>query len=155
MNPRNVYHCVGRIPDSDKIRFEFKENSNDENKNVFNGSISVRRSWKPKDDEYYPEDLIPFTAFGKTASYINNYVHHGDIVAAAGEIQISNNYTDKDGNMVYGKPFMLIDMGGMTVVHAKDGGSSKSSRSSSSSSTTAPEKKSGNPLLKHKKRSVL
>ena len=109
MNPFNTFNCIGRIPNTDKIRYNFKENASDPTKNFMQGSVSIRRSLKGKDDEYYPEDLIPFKAWGHNATFMHNYINRGDYVAIVGEIRKDNNWEDEDGNMHYGELFLNVD----------------------------------------------
>lgn len=116
MNPRNTVTIVGRIPATDKIRFEYINKTGEENKGVFMGSVSVRRSFKRKDDQYYPEDLINFKAFGKAADFIKNYIHRGDQVAISGELRRDDNYTNDEGKVVYGQLYLHVDVGGLTSI---------------------------------------
>ena len=126
-NPRNTITVVGRIPDTDKIRFEYINKSGEEDKGVFMGSISVRRAWKKKDDQYYPEDLIPFKAFGKAANYVNQYVHRGDTVAIVGELRKDDDYV-VEGEKRYGQLYLHVDLGGMTLIGNKKTDSGDSTR---------------------------
>ena len=62
-------------------------------------SIAVDRRFKR---EGQPDtDFFDCTAFGKQAEVIERYVHKGTKVLIGGSIQ-NNNYTNKDGQMVYG-----------------------------------------------------
>ena len=141
MNPRNNVNLLGRIPDTDKIKFEFREGS-DEAKNLMFGSLSVRRAYKKSDEQYYSEDLIPFRAFGKTATYINQYVQRGDTVCTSGELRLGDNY-EKDGKIVYGTVYFLVE--NVTKINGKN---------SENQSAPEPEKKKTNPLL-NRKRSII
>mgnify|MGYP002626085347 CR=1 FL=1 len=98
-NPRNALNLMGRIPSSDKFRYEFKENEN-ESHNLMYGTLSVRRAYKPKDEQYYQEDLLPFKAFGKTASFMHQYIKRGDEILVSGEMRVSDSY-EKDGKTEY------------------------------------------------------
>ena len=147
MNPRNIASFIGIIPDTDKIKFEFKENS-EEAKNCFRGNLSVRRNYKKADEQYYPTDLIPFTAFGKTASFINQYINRGDTVCVSGAIQISDNYTNKEGITVYGSPYLYVES------ISKIGGEKNFEDNSKSSKANNVTTKSNNPLL-NRRRSVI
>jgi single-strand DNA-binding protein len=96
MNAFNCVHLVGRIPKTDKIKYDFHEATNDNGTNArMNGSLSVQRSRKPEGEQYYPEDLIPFVAFGKTAEFMNNYVHLGDVIAIEGELEANTVENDE------------------------------------------------------------
>lgn len=103
MNSFNCVTLIGRIPKTDKIRYEFHEATNDDGTNArMNGCISVQRSRKQnKDDQYYPEDLIPFVTFGRTAEYMNNYVHLGDAIAMQGELEVNTVEGEDGGRRTY------------------------------------------------------
>ena len=56
-NAFNQITLVGRIPNTDKIRYEFHPATNESGSNArMNGSISVARNRKPEGEKYYPED---------------------------------------------------------------------------------------------------
>ena len=62
-------------------------------------SIAVDRRFKR---EGQPEaDFFNCTAFGKTAEFIEKYLHKGTKVVLDGEMQ-NDNYQNKQGQMVYG-----------------------------------------------------
>ena len=61
-----------------------------------NGSISVQRNRKPEGERYYPEDLIPFVAFGAQARFMNDYVKRGDAVVVQGSLEV-NMSEDQNG----------------------------------------------------------
>ena len=52
---------------------------------------------KGKKDE---ADFIPCVCFGKTAEFVENYLHKGMKIAVDGRIQ-TGSYTNKDGKKVY------------------------------------------------------
>lgn len=61
-------------------------------------SLAVGRRFK-RDNE--PEtDFFNCTAFGKTAEFIEKYMHKGSKAAVCGKIQ-NDNYTNKNGEKVY------------------------------------------------------
>jgi len=96
MNAFNCVNLTGRIPKTDKIKYEFHEATNDAGTNArMNGYLSVQRSRKPEGEQYYPEDLIPIVAFGKTAEYMNNYVHLGDVISIVGELEANTVENDE------------------------------------------------------------
>jgi len=96
MNSFNCVNLVGRIPKTDKIRYEFHEATNEKGTNArMNASLSVQRSRKPEGEQYYPEDLIPIVAFGFTAEYMNSYVHLGDVIAVQGELEANTIENDE------------------------------------------------------------
>ena len=66
---------------------------------ILRNSVAVNRDYKNKDGDY-EADFIPFVAFGKTAEFIENFFHKGDVIAIDGSIR-TGSYTNKDGNKVY------------------------------------------------------
>lgn len=61
-------------------------------------SIAVNRRFK-RDGE--PDaDFFNCTAFGKQAEFVERYLHKGTKVVLSGSVQ-NDNYTNKDGQMVY------------------------------------------------------
>ena len=70
-------------------------------------SLAVDRKYKT--DNGPTADFFPCTAFGKTAEICEKYLHKGSRIAVVGEPQ-NNNYTDKNGNKVYGWSFVLNEI---------------------------------------------
>jgi len=62
-------------------------------------SIAVDRRFKREGEP--DADFFDCTAFGKLAEFVERYLHKGTKVVLSGRIQ-NNNYTNKDGQMVYG-----------------------------------------------------
>lgn len=61
-------------------------------------SIAVDRRFKREGE---PEaDFFNCTAFGKQAEFVERYLHKGTKVVVCGRVQ-NDNYTNKDGQMVY------------------------------------------------------
>ena len=70
-------------------------------------SIAVDRRFK-RDGE--PDaDFFDCTAFGKQAEFVERYLHKGTKIVLSGRIQ-NNNYTNKDGQMVYGVRIMVDEI---------------------------------------------
>lgn len=110
MNANNMCSFVGRIPDTDKIKYEFHEPKKDGGTPWMSGSVSVRRTRKAnKDDKYAPDDLIPFKVWGKSAEYMNDYVKRGDYISISGELQQEDDWEDDEGNKHYGRWFINVD----------------------------------------------
>ena len=61
-------------------------------------SVAVRRNFKREGEP--DADFFNCTAFGKNAEFIERYMHKGTKVALNGRVQ-NDNYTNKDGQMVY------------------------------------------------------
>ncbi len=67
---------------------------------VGKGTIAVRRDFKNKQTGEYETDFINFTAFGKTAEIMANYIHKGDKFGINGRLQIDV-YDGQDGQRKY------------------------------------------------------
>ena len=70
-------------------------------------SLAVDRKYKT--DNGPTADFFPCTAFGKLGEFCQNYLHKGSRIAVVGEPQ-NNNYTDKNGNKVYGWSFIINEI---------------------------------------------
>lgn len=70
-------------------------------------SLAVDRKYKTENGP--TADFFPCTAFGKTAEVCEKYLKKGSRIAVVGEPQ-NNNYTDKNGNKVYGWSFVLNEI---------------------------------------------
>ena len=62
-------------------------------------TLAVDRRGK-KEDGKPTADFISCVAFGKSADFVQNYLHQGMKVAVCGHIQ-TGSYTNKDGQKVY------------------------------------------------------
>ena len=67
---------------------------------IGNGTIAVRRDFKNKQTGEYETDFINFTAFGKTAEIMANYIHKGDKFGINGRLQIDV-FDGQDGQRKY------------------------------------------------------
>lgn len=150
----------GRIPNFEKALKIFNEG--DDKKAVLNGSISVRRNFKKQDEDYYPEDLLDFKAFGAQANFINKYFELGSNIILQGEVRRNENYENDKGDTVYGQMYIHV-----TGVHFQQGNgegsgngggekksSSKPAGSKPAASKPVGAKKSTNPLA-GKRQSIL
>lgn len=82
-------------------------------------SIAVNRKFK-RDGE--PDaDFFNCTSFGKQAEFVEKYLHKGRKVAVSGRIQ-NDNYTNKDGQMVYSVRIMVEDVEIAELKGSSDGG---------------------------------
>lgn len=70
-------------------------------------SLAVDRKYKT--DNGPTADFFPCTAFGKLGEFCEKYLHKGSKIVVVGEPQ-NNNYTDKNGNKVYGWSFILNEI---------------------------------------------
>lgn len=121
----------GRIP------FDLEIKNGDDDKKAFLGfSVSVRRSYKPEGEEFYPEDLIYCKAFGTNAKFINNYFSKGSNLILEGELRMDDDY-EKDGQTVKGRMYFHVVPGG---VHFQNGNAKSEGESAPAKSTFAPKK---------------
>lgn len=67
-------------------------------------NLAVDRRFKRDGDA--DADFFKCVAFGKTAEFIEHYFHKGNKILIEGEVR-NNNYTDKDGKMVYGTQILI------------------------------------------------
>lgn len=81
---------------------EYKQTSNS-SVCKFNGAVNKRYVAKEGDPK---ADFFQFVAFGKTADFINKFFKKGDKMLVKGEVN-NNNYTNKDGQKVYGTVFTI------------------------------------------------
>lgn len=76
---------------------EIKSCGNDSILASFSGAVRKRYVKEGEPDA----DWFKYVAFGKTAEFIQKYLKKGSKIFIEGEIH-NNNYTDKNGNKVYG-----------------------------------------------------
>ena len=107
-NPCNVCVLTGKIPTTDKIRYDYTDNAENISRCRMNGYVNVRRNYKKKDEQYYPNDLIKFVVFGPSAKYMNQYVSRGDTVQMTGSIEKEDDF-EKDGQKFYGQLVLVVD----------------------------------------------
>ena len=70
-------------------------------------SIAVDRRFKREGDA--DADFFNCTAFGKTAEFVEHYLHKGTKVVVSGRLE-NNNYTAKDGHKVYDVRIMVEEI---------------------------------------------
>ena len=147
MATMNDCRLIGRIPpESFKNSFEYHEGKdNDPAKAFMSGLICVRREFKPKDEQYYKDDVIPFKAFGRTATYLHDHVNRGDTVVLAGALLKDENWEDQDGNLHYGQ--LKLNVERATKIYVSNN-SSSSEAASDRSTSREREGRPANPLRK-------
>jgi single-strand DNA-binding protein len=59
-----------------------------------------------KRDRDADADFFKCVCFGKTAEFVEHYFHKGNKILIEGEVR-NNNYTDKEGKMVYGTQILV------------------------------------------------
>lgn len=100
----NLVTLNGRLP-----RFEGTYIKGEgEKKSFLSWCISVKRSYKRPDEQYYPEDLLRFKAFGPKADAIMNNFTQGDGLILVGNLQVEDDY-EKDGQTVKGQMVIMVD----------------------------------------------
>ena len=70
-------------------------------------SVAVDRRFKREGEP--DADFFNCTAFGKTAEFVERYLHKGTKIVLSGRIQ-NDNYTNKDGQMVYSVRIIVDDV---------------------------------------------
>ena len=71
---------------------------------VANFNLAVDRRFKRDGDA--DADFFKCVCFGKTAEFVEHYFHKGNKILIEGEVR-NNNYTDKEGKMVYGTQILI------------------------------------------------
>lgn len=69
--------------------------------------IAVDRRFKREGDA--DADFFNCTAFGKTAEFVEHYLHKGTKVVVSGRLE-NNNYTNKEGHKVYDVRIMVEEI---------------------------------------------
>lgn len=96
-------------------------------------SIAVDRRFKREGEP--DADFFNCTAFGKQAEFIERYLHKGTKVVVCGRIQ-NDNYTNKEGQMVYSVRVMVDEI---EFAESKNASSNnENSYSGSGSNAAAP-----------------
>lgn len=99
----NKVILMGRLTRDPEVRYSQGANS----MAVARFSLAVGRRFKREGE---PEtDFFNCTAFGKQAEFIEQYMRKGVKVVVCGRIQ-NDNYTNKDGQMVYAVKIMIEEI---------------------------------------------
>lgn len=94
---------MGRLTRDPEIRYSQGENSTA----IARFSLAVDRKFKRQGE---PEaDFFNCTAFGKQAEFVEKYLKQGIKMLIVGRVQ-NNNYTNKDGQMVYSVQILVDEM---------------------------------------------
>lgn len=95
----NIVIMMGRLTKDAEVRYGGANNTA-----VASFSIAVDRRYKR---EGQPDaDFFNCTAFGKTAEFIEKYLHKGSKVVIQGELQ-NNHYKEKDGHQQYAEKVIV------------------------------------------------
>ena len=92
----NVVALVGRLTRDPDIRQSQGENPTV----VARYTLAVDRRFNRNGNADQSADFISMVSFGKTAEFIEKYVHKGTKLVVRGRIQ-TGSYTNKDGQKVY------------------------------------------------------
>lgn len=93
---------MGRLTHDPEIRFSTGENATC----IANFNLAVDKRFKKKDDTNAPTaDFFRITALGKLGEFVQKYLTRGTKVLVDGRVE-NNNYTNKDGQKVYGFQFV-------------------------------------------------
>ncbi len=92
----NVVALVGRLTRDPDIRQSQGENPTV----VARYTLAVDRRFSRNGNAEQTADFISMVSFGKTAEFLEKYVHKGTKICVRGRIQ-TGSYTNKDGQKVY------------------------------------------------------
>lgn len=99
----NKVILMGRLTRDPEVRYSQGANQTA----VARFSIAVDRRFKREGEP--DADFFNCTAFGRQAEFIERYLHKGTKVVLSGRIQ-NDNYTNKDGQMVYSVRVMVDEI---------------------------------------------
>ena len=94
---------MGRLTRDPEVRYSQGENS----MAIASFSIAVNRKFKREGEA--DADFFNCTAFSKQAEFVEKYLKQGTKVLLAGRLQ-NNNYTNKEGQKVYGVQIMVEEI---------------------------------------------
>lgn len=95
----NIVIMMGRLTKDAEVRY-----GGSKNMAIARFSLAVDRRFKK---EGQPDaDFFNCTAFGKTAEFIEKYLHKGSKVIIQGELQ-NNHYDEKDGHKQYAERIIV------------------------------------------------
>lgn len=99
----NKVLMMGRLVRDPEIRYSQGQNATA----VARFSIAVDRRFKKEGE---PEaDFFNCTCFGKTAEFAEKFLKQGTKIALSGRVE-NDNYTDKNGNKVYGTRILVEEV---------------------------------------------
>ena len=129
----NVVVLVGRLTRDPDIR----QSQGESQTVVARYTLAVDRRFSRNNAEQ-TADFISMVSFGKTAEFIEKYVHKGTKLVVRGRIQ-TGSYTNKDGQKVY-----TTDVVGEDVEFAESRKASEGFEGGSSYNSSAPAETGGN-----------
>ena len=118
---------MGRLTRDPDVRYSANNSA------VARFSIAVDRRFRREGDDQ-TADFINCVAFGRTAEFVEKYLHKGTKVVVVGSIQ-NDNYTNKDGVQQYSTQIMVdeIEFAESKNASANNGGQTDTYSSSSNS----------------------
>lgn len=99
----NKVILMGRLTRDPEVRYS----QNGNQMAIARFSIAVDRRFKREGEP--DADFFNCTAFGKQAEFVEKYLHKGTKILTSGRIQ-NDNYTNKDGQMVYSVRVMVDEI---------------------------------------------
>ena len=99
----NKVILMGRLTRDPEVRYSQGASQT----SVARFSVAVDRRFKREGEP--DADFFNCTAFGKTAEFVERYLHNGTKIVLSGRIQ-NDNYTNKDGQMVYSVRIIVDDV---------------------------------------------
>ena len=99
----NKVILMGRLTRDPEVRYSQGASQT----SVARFSVAVDRRFKREGEP--DADFFNCTAFGKTAEFVEKYMHKGTKIVLSGRIQ-NDNYTNKDGQMVYSVRIIVDDV---------------------------------------------
>lgn len=87
MNNLNFVSLIGRLTQNNELR------TNTNGKSFLSNSIAVQRSFKNANGDY-DTDFINVAFSGKTAEFVNEHFHKGDVISVIGNISVTTKETE-------------------------------------------------------------
>jgi single-strand DNA-binding protein len=102
---------VNLVIEQGRIPFDLElKNGDKEGKEYIGFAVSVRRSYKPEGEQYYPEDLLYCKAFRANAKFIAEHFAKGDNIIVEGTLQRDEDYTPEGAEEpVKGQMYINVD----------------------------------------------
>lgn len=111
----NKVILMGRLTRDPEVRYSQGASQT----SVARFSVAVDRRFKREGEP--DADFFNCTAFGKQAEFIEKYLHKGTKIVLCGRVQ-NDNYTNKDGQMVYSVRIMVDEIEFAESKNASGGG---------------------------------
>lgn len=99
----NITHLMGWLTRDPEIRYAQNQNST----TVARFSLAVPKKIKREGEP--DSDFFNCTCFGKTAEFVEKYIHKGTKIIITGRIE-NDNYTNKEGQKVYGVKIVVEEI---------------------------------------------